>query len=116
MEPIRCIFSMGRAMKPFNVARNKPWGFTLILGLIVCALGLIVCGFQGCDGGSSSPSTPTSSTPTAATFPAFPLVASGNQRYLQDQKGVPFPILGRTAWFITSLSETDYKMFIDDTV
>jgi hypothetical protein len=46
---------------------------------------------------------------------AFPLVVSGDQRYLQDQKGVPFPILGRTAWFITSLSETDYKMFIDDT-
>jgi len=35
---------------------------------------------------------------------------------LQDQNGVPFPILGRTAWFITSLSETDYKRFIDDTV
>jgi hypothetical protein len=102
-------------MKPFNVVCNKPWGFTLMLGLIVCALGLIVCGFQGCDGGSSSPST-TTSTPAAATFPAFPLMASGNQRYLQDQKGVPFPILGRTAWFITSLSETDYKMFIDDTV
>ena len=101
-------------MKPFNIVRSKPWGFTLILGLTVCALGLIVCGFQGCDGGSSSShSTPTSSTPTAATFPVFP---SGNQRYLQDQNGVPFPILGRTAWFITSLSETDYKMFIDDTV
>ena len=114
MVPIRCIFSMGRSMKPFNIVRSKPWGFTLILVLTVCALGLIVCGFQGCDGGSSSsPSTLNSSTPTAATFPVFP---SGNQRYLQDQNGVPFPILGRTAWFITSLSETDYKMFIDDTV
>ena len=29
---------------------------------------------------------------------------------------MPFPILGRTAWFITSLSETDYKLFLDDTV
>jgi len=28
---------------------------------------------------------------------------------------VPFPILGRTAWFITSLSVADYKTFIDDT-
>ncbi|MBX3347803.1 MAG: DUF4038 domain-containing protein [Nitrospira sp.] len=29
---------------------------------------------------------------------------------------MPFPILGRTAWFITSLSEADYKLFVDDTV
>ncbi|MBI3528514.1 MAG: DUF4038 domain-containing protein [Betaproteobacteria bacterium] len=35
---------------------------------------------------------------------------------MQDQNGAPFPILGRTAWFITSLAETDYKTFIDDTV
>lgn len=104
-------------MKPPNGARNMPRGLPLIiLGLIVCTLGLIVCGFQGCSGGSSSPSTPTSSTPTAVTAPAFPLVASGNNRYLKDQNGVPFPILGRTAWFITSLSEADYKRFIDDTV
>jgi len=96
-------------MKPLNVIRNMPGGFTLILGLIVF-------GFQGCGGGSSSPSTSTSSTPTAVTPPAFPLVALGDKRYLQDQNAVPFPILGRTAWFITSLSETGYKIFIDDTV
>jgi len=34
---------------------------------------------------------------------------------LQDDNSVPFPILGRTAWFITSLSVADYKTFIDDT-
>ena len=108
-------------MKQPSVARKVPRGFPLIvLGLVVCTLGLIVCGFHGCSGGSSAPppltsTTPTSTTPTAVTAPAFPLVALGNRRYLQDQKGVPFPILGRTAWFITSLSETDYKMFIDDT-
>jgi hypothetical protein len=28
---------------------------------------------------------------------------------------MPFPILGRTAWFVTSLQERDYKLFIDDT-
>jgi len=104
-------------MKPPNGARNMPRGLSLIiLGLIVCTLGLIVCGFQGCGGGSSAPPPSTSTTPTAVTAPAFPLVASGNKRYLQDQNGVPFPILGRTAWFITSLSEADYKLFIDDTV
>jgi hypothetical protein len=104
-------------MKPPNVARKVPRGLSLIiLGLVVCTLGLIVCGFQGCGGGSSSPSTSTSSAPTAAVLPAFPLVVSSDKRYLQDQKNVPFPILGRTAWFITSLSEADYKTFIDDTV
>ena len=91
-------------MKPFNIGRAMPRGFTLILGLIIC-------GLLGCDGGSSS----TSTTPTSSALPAFPLVVSNNHRYLQDQKGVPFPILGRTAWFITSLSETDYQTFIDDT-
>ena len=75
------------------------------------ALCLIILGLSGC-GQSTSPS----SAPTAPTILAFPLVASGIGRYLQDQNGMPFPILGRTAWFITSLSETDYKTFIDDSV
>ena len=55
-------------------------------------------------------------TPMAAGTSAFPLVHSSNQRYLQDQRGVPFPILGRTAWFVTSLSQADYQVFIDDSV
>lgn len=82
---------------------------------ILC-LGLIICSFQGCSRDSSSPATPVSPLPIIVPQPAFPLVASANRRYLQDQNGEPFPILGRTAWFITSLSETDYKLFIDDTV
>ena len=104
-------------MKPPNAVRKAPRVLPLIiLGLIVISFGLIVCGFQGCDGGSSSPSTTTSSAPATTTPASFPLVASSNDRYLQDQKGVPFPILGRAAWFIISLSETDFKLFIDDTV
>ena len=75
------------------------------------ALCLIILGLSGC-GQSTSPS----SAPTAPTILAFPLVASGIGRYLQDQNGMPFPILGRTAWFITSLPVADYKMFIDDSV
>ena len=47
--------------------------------------------------------------------PAFPVKYSANQRYLVDQNGAPFPIMGRTAWFVTSLSETDYRTFVDDT-
>jgi hypothetical protein len=64
-------------------------------------------------GNVSSESASVSAT-TAVTL--FPVIVSGNSRYLQDRNGMPFPILGRTAWFITSLSETDYKTFIDDSV
>ena len=35
--------------------------------------------------------------------PTFPLKHSANNRYLVDQNGTPFPIMGRTAWFVTSL-------------
>ena len=52
-------------------------------------------------------------TPTA---PVFPLRASANGRFLEDQNGGPVPILGRTAWFVISLSETDYTTFLNDTV
>lgn len=88
--------------------------FLVLIG-IICT-GPIICGFQGCNGDSSPLSTPAGLPAVAAPLPAFPLAVSANHRYLQDQNGVPFPILGRTAWFITSLSETDYKIFIDDTV
>jgi len=90
-------------------------GLHLVSAGIIC-IGLIICGFQGCSRDSSSPTTPVSSPPIAAPHPVFPLVVSANHRYLQDQNGVPFPILGRTAWFITSLVEADYRLFIDDTV
>ena len=46
---------------------------------------------------------------------AFPVQYSADKRYLVDQNGTPFPIMGRTAWFITSLSVADYQTFIDDT-
>ena len=52
---------------------------------------------------------------TAQAAPAFPVTYSVDRRYLVDQNGVPFPILGRTAWFVTSLSVADYRLFIDDT-
>ena len=52
---------------------------------------------------------------SGTTIAAFPVHYSVNERYLVDQNGVPFPIMGRTAWFITSVSVTDYHTFIDDT-
>jgi hypothetical protein len=87
----------------------------LVRAVLVC-MGLLICIFEGCSRDSSPPSTPADSPQVGSPLPAFPLVASANHRYLQDQNSVPFPILGRTAWFITSLSETDYKLFIHDTV
>jgi len=46
----------------------------------------------------------------------FPLKISANHRYLTDQRDTPFPILGRTAWFIVSQSEEGYKKFIANTL
>lgn len=46
---------------------------------------------------------------------AFPVRHSANHRFLVDRFGRPFPILGRTAWFVTSLSVADYRTFVDDT-
>ena len=40
----------------------------------------------------------------------FPLAISANHRYLVDQKNKPFPVLGRTAWFIISQTEEGYKI------
>ncbi len=87
----------------------------LVLVGTLC-IGLIVHGLQGCSRDSSSQTAPVQFSSAETPPPAFPLVDSANHRYLQDQNGVPFPILGRTAWFLTSLSQTDYRRFIDDTV
>src|SRR5579862_6924338 len=45
----------------------------------------------------------------------FPVQYSLNRRYLVDQTGAPFPVMGRTAWFVLSLPIRDYRAFIDDT-
>lgn len=47
---------------------------------------------------------------------AFPLNASNDKRYLVDQNNQPFPILGRTAWFIVSQPDSGYKKFIDNSI
>lgn len=47
---------------------------------------------------------------------AFPLKSSYNGHYLEDQNDKPFPILGRTSWFVISLSQEDYKMFLGNTI
>ncbi|MEI9941308.1 MAG: fibronectin type III domain-containing protein [Pseudomonadota bacterium] len=55
-----------------------------------------------------------SSTPT---FGGFPLTPSANQRYLRDQAGNPFPILGRTSWgIINALTASDQQTYLNDTL
>ncbi|MCB0686493.1 MAG: DUF4038 domain-containing protein [Saprospiraceae bacterium] len=46
----------------------------------------------------------------------FPLRISDDSRYLIDQGDKPFPILGRTAWFIISQPEEGYKKFIENSL
>ncbi|CAN5476646.1 DUF4038 domain-containing protein [soil metagenome] len=47
---------------------------------------------------------------------AFPLKISNDKRYFVDQNSKPFPILGRTAWFIVSQPDSGYKKFLDNTI
>lgn len=47
---------------------------------------------------------------------AYPLKASADKHYLVDQNNTPYPILGRTAWFIASLTPAQYHHFIENTV
>lgn len=75
-------------------------------GLALALLLLTAC--SGGGGGDSSSASGTGAV--------FPVDLSSDRRYLVDQQGEPFPILGRTAWFITALSESSYQTFIDDTV
>lgn len=55
------------------------------------------------------------STEATVAAPTFPVRHSANHRYLVDRTGKPFPIMGRTAWFVTSLSVPEYRAFVDDT-
>lgn len=48
--------------------------------------------------------------------PVFPLKVSPNSRYLVDQNNNPFPILGRTSWFVISLPVKSYQDYINNTV
>ena len=46
---------------------------------------------------------------------AFPIAHSANGRYLVDREEEPFPILGRTAWFVLSLESSQIEHFVADT-
>ncbi len=46
----------------------------------------------------------------------FPVRPSADGRVLVDASGRPFPILGRTAWFMAMLSTADADVFLKDTL
>lgn len=46
----------------------------------------------------------------------FPVRPSADGRVLVDAAGRPFPILGRTAWFMAALSTSDVDLFLKDTL
>ncbi len=110
-----------------DAARKARRGFAPILGFAVFAslsYGFLAPAVDAADSArhvvtfqptSHVVRAPRTSSSVAGPV-AFPLVTSADHRYLQDQNGQPFPILGRTAWFITSLSVADYTTFIDDSV
>lgn len=46
----------------------------------------------------------------------FPRHISDDKRHLVDKRNKPFPILGRTAWFIISQPEKGYRHFVENTL
>jgi hypothetical protein len=51
-----------------------------------------------------------------AAGPAFPLKVSDNHRYLVDQDGKPFFVMGDTPWFIQKQKIEEVRMIMDDRV
>ncbi len=54
--------------------------------------------------------------PAGAKASPFPIAISASGRFLTARSGAPFPILGRTAWFVISAPEAEYRAFIADSV
>jgi hypothetical protein len=48
--------------------------------------------------------------------PDFPLKVSDNKRYLVDQQGRPFFVMGDTPWFIQKQKIEDVRMLMDDRI
>jgi hypothetical protein len=50
----------------------------------------------------------------AAEPSLFPVRPSDNARHLVDSAGNPFPLLGRSSWFMANLSMDDIRLYLDD--
>jgi len=53
---------------------------------------------------------------SAEAKPSFPLKVSESRRFLEDQQGRPFFVMGDTPWFIQKLKIEDVRMLMDDRV
>ncbi len=100
-------------------ARKSRRGLALVLGVTACAALAYSSLVPSADAADSarSPAAPMSGR-TALGVPGpvvFPLVTSADRRYLQDQNGQPFPILGRVSFSLASLNVSDYQTYLDDT-
>jgi len=83
-------------------------------------------GWSGdCSGTATCVFTPGKPASVVASFtrvlatapPAFPLAVSPNGRYLQDQNGAPFPILGDAGWSAPhNLTLAEISAYLDDRV
>ncbi len=51
---------------------------------------------------------------SVSAAPAFPLKVSDNKRYLVDQQGKPFFVMGDTPWFLQKLPIEDVRRVMDD--
>jgi hypothetical protein len=73
------------------------------------------CGSVGAEVGAIS--VPAAGLTDTAGAPVFPLVVSQNRRFLQDQRGVPFPILGDSGWLVArNLHEAGWIEYLNDRV
>jgi hypothetical protein len=103
------------AKRPVHGAQRAP-GVTRRRFTGLAAASFAPLCLAGCNAGSAAVREP-SLPPTPAPCPStrFPLGVSGDGRYLVQADGTPFPLLGRTAWFVLSLTAADYTVFLDDT-
>jgi hypothetical protein len=83
--------------------------------LVVLILAFSVVATPAADATASTVSTTTATVPNSPDLAVFPVRYSADGRYLVDQNNVPFPIMGRTSWFITALGDADYHTYITDT-
>ncbi len=73
-------------------------------------------GSGGSAGSSGSGGSGGGAAGSGGTGGIFPLHNSADNHYLVTNSGAPFPVLGRTAWFLTSISSTAQHQFIDDSI
>lgn len=81
---------------------------------LACALALSACSATPPETISRDVATASAAEP-ASTAAVFPLRPSPNARYLVDQNGAPFPVLGDAGWeALHNLDSTDQSTYVTD--